>query len=830
MIERRRSLQGYELYLVEQWACSREHLTFVIVTFTGDPSHSALVSVLSIPTDEKAWSPRLRLYFKAVSQHHARRKETPLGILMVTNLSGFPSALTVILVPDGDIRKHREELIVNEDLKRLGCSGRAGLKLAPPTDATQSKFYQLYKTSDRIPFHSAVTELVKLCQLALMLFAKLGAEYADGLLCDVTERAINDWWTEMGTEFYNSEPRDGILGPTTVAAMLGMLMGARNRLSAYGAPVAKDAFDVGNTKRGIAYFQKAQKLPVTRRLDRQTLDKLHRVTAKVASGEGWMVPKTVKSTMAELSGKGGEMVMGMVGARDKVGIAEIETLDMEHFAQLVHGEKCKWLWYGKPRKSMENDSLDELGGFGESTVSKERNDDSTSLNLKRDLSHAGGLKNDSEQRAAGIARSNNPLPDSPAGATTETLGDRDPYLRKNVLKSVTARRNDARSGFGRIKDAVGISGLRGHQHKLSRGDASGPESLECALNHGETQGTEGSMGLPQSRPSSSRNSLLKVDTEGSDFLMPINSRTDELRKERVHDAVRSGVSHGRSDSTSPSASKLSLASYSVEPQIQDNPRVKSLFQSNAVDLGVAPVKSIQAEQHASAVQSCEGHISDDPGLLLKRTQSWSSFIRQRHEKRHDSRWPRHLSFGAAEETTLSWKLTTYSDSDRNIADGSLQKSLLRENAFASEAKERYARMLQLRDETAGWAQQRLEDVELVDDQANRHLEQLHTLYYQRLKDYEGLRQISHDSLIGQRKHLIEAIREIDVLGAKLDYEVNALAAKVEDVEDGVEGIERQVYALEVKAQEYDATRQIREGWLRWALKVLTGLDGGSSST
>ena len=71
---------------------------------------------------------------------------------MVTNLSSFPSALTVITVPDGDIRKHRQVFIVNEDLKRLGCSGRSGLTLSEPTAATQAKSYQLYKTSDRIPF------------------------------------------------------------------------------------------------------------------------------------------------------------------------------------------------------------------------------------------------------------------------------------------------------------------------------------------------------------------------------------------------------------------------------------------------------------------------------------------------------------------------------------------------------------------------------------------------------------------------------------------------------------------------------------------------------
>ena len=140
VVVRRDLLHGYELYLVEQWACSRQSPTLVIVTFTGDPRHSVVVGVLAVPADEKDWSPRLRVYFKARQQYHARPKETPLGELMVTNLSSFPSALTVISVPEGDIRKHRQAFIVNEDLKRLGCSGRSGMALTDPTPATQAKF------------------------------------------------------------------------------------------------------------------------------------------------------------------------------------------------------------------------------------------------------------------------------------------------------------------------------------------------------------------------------------------------------------------------------------------------------------------------------------------------------------------------------------------------------------------------------------------------------------------------------------------------------------------------------------------------------------------
>jgi predicted ATP-grasp superfamily ATP-dependent carboligase len=58
---------------------------------------------------------------------------------MVTNLSNFPSALTVIMVPEGDIKKYRSSFIINEDLKRLGCSGRSGMTLSDPTEALQNE-------------------------------------------------------------------------------------------------------------------------------------------------------------------------------------------------------------------------------------------------------------------------------------------------------------------------------------------------------------------------------------------------------------------------------------------------------------------------------------------------------------------------------------------------------------------------------------------------------------------------------------------------------------------------------------------------------------------
>src|SRR5215469_11510258 len=36
VLARREKLHGYDCYVVEQWACSRTHPTFVITTFSGD--------------------------------------------------------------------------------------------------------------------------------------------------------------------------------------------------------------------------------------------------------------------------------------------------------------------------------------------------------------------------------------------------------------------------------------------------------------------------------------------------------------------------------------------------------------------------------------------------------------------------------------------------------------------------------------------------------------------------------------------------------------------------------------------------------------------------
>ncbi len=772
-----------------------------------------MVEALSIPADKEEWSPRLKVYFKAIQQYHARPKDTPLGELMVTNLSSFPSALTVIPVPNGDIRKHRQAFIVNEDLKRLQCSGRSGMTLSDPTKATQDKFLSLYKTSDRVPFSESVLELVKLSQLALFIFGKLDPEYTDGLLCDVTEKATNDWWTEVGSEYYNVEPTDGILGPTTVAALLGMLMGARNRLSWYGAPVAKDVFDIDNTKRGIGSFQKAHKLERTRRLDHQTLRKLHSVTAKAAAGEGgWGVQKAVKSTVEGFGGKRGEIISGMVGRKERANIGDIETLDIDKFVSLVSGERAKWLWHGKPRRTTDHHEK-PLPDVGNRLFGKE---DGSGLASRRSQSIPFDEEVEARAREEPPSIYSAPAPDS-ATSVLENPGDKD-ALRKNVFKSVAGKVSDARSGLGRIRDAVG-GGLRGHASRPSRDETpptgyTSPSISSLAQSSGaltspvvgraftwkakpeeyanafrkerELEATTAiSMGLMTSdTPPNPRRSVSRVLEESEDFVdapseFPQTAKAGEIRKELI-------------------ASDISVAGSVVEEGDLQGP-------------------FLAAERNAQASFS----------VLQRRHSTQESSPRLGERDLDEARWPRRLSFSAAEDAILAWDdiIDVTAEPDDLDAEWALKQL----SSKAEIARQLHHQILTLRQEVSPWVGENLAALEALSDVYGQQQEDLQNRYYQLSDAYQRAKQTGQEILAEERARATEAVKDVEVLVAKLEYEINALDSKVQDAEDGVRQFELQVNEMEKRAEELKIQLET-ESWPHWFVRCVTGVGTGPNIT
>lgn len=804
VVERRGILRGYESYLVEQWACSRKSPTLVIVTYTGDEKHSVAVDVLSVPAEESLWPAKLRAYFKAIQDSHARPKETALGELMVTNLSSFPSALTVILIPEGDIRKYRTSFIVNEDLKRLGCSGRSGLTLSDPAEATQTKFLQLYKTSDRVAVSQAVIELIKLCQVALYMFDKLGHEFIDGLLCDKTEMAINNWWIEVGAEHYNFEPTDGILGPTTVSALLGMFMGARNRLHWYGAPVSKDVFDLDCTKRGIGHFQKSQKLERTRRLDRQTILKLCAVSAKAAAGEGWGVQKAVKSTLTEVGGKRGELVMGMVSGKDKGGLADIETLDIDRFIGLVYGDRPKWLWHGKPRRTLAelpNHSPDLGNGLP-------WKDDDSNSNPKRVYSAPAESEAESRRTddSPGIYSA---FPPGSATSIGEGAGDKD-ALRKNMFKSVAGKMSDARSGFGRIKDAVG-GGLRGHNTRPSV----------------STREDFGEMGVGAS------NQALNTPMLTTTAPMPGVGRafTWKNKPEEYLAAIRRGetdvipglpqTSHFASTST---VDFKPASAPAGETQKREQ-------EGELIDIGAEVRKDVLSKAPSAVGSLVDEADIQGPVLEAERNRPARVGLSRRHSIQllqrgservlNENRWPRRMSFSDAEEAVLGW------DDIIDITDTT--GDFVNLEAFNDLAQFFSRQMDEIKEGIEPWVIEKLKAVELLDDRYAKDKDELHALYYQLNEACQRMRISSHELLAEERSHLTEGLKEVEVLVARLDYEINALLSKVNDVEDGIVTFERQVEDMEKKAEDLKIQLET-EGWLHWLFRTMTGIGTGPDIT
>ncbi|KAL4993859.1 hypothetical protein BDV10DRAFT_177992 [Aspergillus recurvatus] len=774
VLHRRLTLEGYEIYIVEQWACSRIHPTFVITTFTGDSSHKVVAGVLGVPTDQSTWSPRLKLYFNAVKRFQLREKETPLGTVMVTDLNSFPSGLSVISVPDGDILRHREDFVVNENLKRLGCAGRAGLKLQEPAPATVAKFHQLYRTSERIPLYSAVMELVKQCQIALMMFNKLAPEYVDGLLCDVTEAAVGDWWTDIGIDLYNIEPSDGKLGPTTVAALLGTLMGARNRLHASGAPVGKDVFDIVNLKRGIGSFQKSQKIERTRRLDRYTLDRLHRATAKAANAEGWT--DAVKSTMAELSGHGGEMVMGMVRGKEKGGIADIETIDIDNFAQLISGERAKWLWRGKPRKSgIESNgppaadmmfTTDEQGGYVWTSRKRHSYED-----LGMDPSFQRSERSWKQAEAAGLPE------------------DKDQNLSRMVMKGVSEKVSDARIGFGKFKDAVGITGLR--SNKAKDGSEFGGDAAQLALMESDTE-----TGL---RPGYVDAPLPETQLSNDAELEKPSLNTADQPAERSPPAIT--VEHAAPNEDTDTSRKASVAR--TDEEMQDLGRLKT----RSTD-----ASGVSGDQEgAPTPASC--------AMALRRPHSCDELNSDLDFERRNEYWPRHLSFSIVEEVVLA---RTGLD-DRTIfesSDAVLEEAIIHEDVLASDARISRSRIRDIELHTVPWVEGQVSSVDRLNHILYETHEKMSSEYLERFELYQQVRERSGDVLAGEHSQLTEHIKRVEMLGAKLDYELHALETKVEDVETGLGEFERHVNEIELRVKSLIRGEEKQNySWLSWLSRL-----------
>lgn len=732
VLARRERLEGYELYIVEQWIVSRTHATFTICTYTGDPKHSVLVNVLAVPQDQSTWSKRLQVYFDAISQSYAREKETHLGALMVTNLSGFPSSLNVIAVPDGDVKRHREDFIVNEDLKRMGCAGRAAMSLQYPPNSTIQKFHRMYRTSEKVPLYTSVMEVVRFCQIALVLYGKLDTTYADGLLCDITEKAITAWWNEIGIDFHNVEPSDGILGPTTVSALVGLIIGAYNRLKETGAPIGKDPVDLPSMKRAIGHFQKANKMDRNRRLDRATLDRLHRVTANKAEDEGLAVTRALKSTVGAFSGKGGEMIArGFGGGKEKAGIAEVETLDIERLAQLVTGRSMKWLWQGKEKG---------LSSAATAAPSDELNGRVFSTDDQGGFIWTGEVKTERE----GV----DPAPGPDAD-----------HREKR-----------------RLRNAVGLSSNKSSAAKSRHTDDEGSKRdlLDLPRAHNITESLSHRSSHSHGSPTTEFPPL-NQDLANA----PVSMTKPELIKEHGRD--RSG--------TNLTAHRQALRG--IDHRGRESPSKRRVQEA---------LSMMREDLKDERYQNFSGTFRFEQPQTKGLRRSISAINLRGFQESRKYRLPRHLSYSivtdAIDHQDVANETSDADDEDDVVVRLPVQARTKIRKEQLRRSQDLGSKIFGLNRGIAPFAETRIVRVEKIEEEASGQLDELNNIYYQHLEEYQTLQATSTDLVAREKSSLNEAMKSIDMLGQKLDYEVDSLQSRMQEVEESVDDFERRVFDIE----------------------------------
>ena len=545
-------------------------------------------------------------------------------------------------------------------------------------------------------------------------------------------------------------------------------MGAFNRLKATGAPVGKDVFDSASTKRAIGHFQKSQKVERTRRLDRQTLMRLHKVTAKTASGEGWTVPKAVKSTVAELSGKGGEMVMGIVGGREKVGIAEVETLDIERLGQLVTGSKARWLWQGKAARSNE---VEVSGPFGPAGNDKVFSTDDR-------------------------------------GNYLWTGKHRDSVSAENSLRGTEQTDDsDNRTGFGRFKDAVGLPGLRSHQPRQSREEvrpdiADAHEAYDGHDGHALTPASNGRMLEMEAKEPFPPHQKRSLDKPALDITSSLEHNASQLSSQS-----ETALSQQASDDLGPEPVG---AAHELAPGME--------YRSKKLD---ELKRQLASDTLGRLFPELQANLSQSSGLT--RSQSSVKLVDLRPENPRVHRIPRYLSFSAVENVVLNWD-------DIDTDSGSRQdpqrpdESIANEEANAFLVRGKAEKISYLERVTIPFIERQVQDVDELDQLSQKHQNGLNALYYERLEDYQTQKATSTDIMVDERQGLNEGLRRVEMLGAKLDYELTALSSRVEEVEDGLTEFERAVRSIESRVDELVDENNPSDPWWSYVRKkVFRGL-------
>lgn len=315
------TIHGFEIYLVENWVAQRK-LSSIITSLTGNVQDTIHGVEMVLPSDYTKWPPHLQKYYsELLTFGQPKFIERTQSTLFITNLATIPLSLHILHIENGNLKSVWPNFRVNFNLKALNCLGRSSNLLMEPSTACLEKFNHLFKFSSyhdnkkgvAIPTaqynYGVIIDISQIVQIALHYYNRYNQK-RDGLLCDYTKAAINNWWIDYGKLYFGMEKpkNESVLDPTTFSAVVSLTLAVYYKLTLENCMNTKHPFH--NTDEfflAIALFQR--KVNCGQRdkkvyLDHMTLEKLFEATAKFNTNKDLLhLKRKVKSKMQDLTGK-----------------------------------------------------------------------------------------------------------------------------------------------------------------------------------------------------------------------------------------------------------------------------------------------------------------------------------------------------------------------------------------------------------------------------------------------------------------------------------------------------------------------------------------------
>jgi chromosome segregation ATPase len=174
-------------------------------------------------------------------------------------------------------------------------------------------------------------------------------------------------------------------------------------------------------------------------------------------------------------------------------------------------------------------------------------------------------------------------------------------------------------------------------------------------------------------------------------------------------------------------------------------------------------------------------------------------------------YPRHLSFSLAEESVLIWEDIV--DSERDPYTNNTRGQMMDEEFIAKESRHLRKLIYDLETTTTPFTQSQLETLHTLLSTLALDQQTLESLYHPNEDHLQSLRTASEDILRAEKERLDESLKGIETLAAKLEYEVNGLKGRVEDVDAGVGDFEKGVGRVEERVGELEKdAAKAEQGW------------------